>query len=113
MLNDLGESHLFNFHLVICLLKRGKPRVSDKSLFPWGGQFDERQGTYSGEAASLKSEIAKLELVLKPTSVGRDILKRSPHTLPRCPDGIRIHKKAPRAVLLPKHVQGAASAAQL
>lgn len=51
--------------------------VSDKSLYLWVRQAKERQGPGSGEAALLKSEIARLKAELKRTSEERDILKKA------------------------------------
>ena len=51
--------------------------VSDKSLYLWVRQAKELQGAGSGEAALLKSEIARLKAELKRTSEERDILKKA------------------------------------
>ena len=51
--------------------------VSDKSLYLWVRQAKERQGAGSGEAFSLKGEIARLKAELKRTSEERDILKKA------------------------------------
>ena len=51
--------------------------VSDKSLYLWVRQAKELQGAGSGEAAVLKSEIARLKAELKRTSEERDILKKA------------------------------------
>ena len=51
--------------------------VSDKSLYLWVRQAKERQGAGSGDAASLKGEIARLKAELKRTSEERDILKKA------------------------------------
>ncbi|GAB3477617.1 hypothetical protein GCM10011496_34940 [Polaromonas eurypsychrophila] len=55
----------------------GRLGVSDKSLYLWVRQAKERQGAGSGEAALLKSEIARLKAELKRTSEERDILKKA------------------------------------
>jgi transposase len=51
--------------------------VSDKSLYLWVRQAKKLQGAGSGEAALLKSEIARLKAELKRTSEERDILKKA------------------------------------
>ena len=55
----------------------GRLGVSDKSLYLWVRQAKERQGAGSGEAALLKSEIARLKAELKRTSEECDILKKA------------------------------------
>jgi transposase len=51
--------------------------MSDKSLYLWVRQAKEQQGSGSGEAALLRSEIVRLKAELKRTSEERDILKKA------------------------------------
>ena len=51
--------------------------VSDKSPFLWVRQAKELQGIGGGEAALLKSEIARPKAELKRTSEERNILKKA------------------------------------
>ena len=51
--------------------------VSDKSLYLWVRQARERQGAGSGEAASLKSEIARLKAELKRVDALNEVGEKS------------------------------------
>ncbi len=65
--------------------------VSDKRLHLWVPLAQEQQGVGTGENATLEEEVSRLKADLKRANEARDILKRSPRTLPSCQGEVRTH----------------------
>ena len=58
------------------------------------------------DVKALQAEMTKLKAELRRTTEERDILKRPPRTLPKCPSEVRVYQRASPGVPAFEHVPG-------
>ena len=97
-------------HSVVDVAKR--LGVPDNVLYTWVSKFKKADEPESSDIKAMQAEVAKLKAELRRTTEERDILKKKPRTLPKCPGEVRIHGRAPWAVSPQEYVPGAEGAAQ-
>jgi transposase len=61
---------------------------------------------------ALQAEMTKLKVELRRTTKERDILKKPPRTLPKCPSEVRVYQRASQRVQTEHHVPSAKGAPQ-
>lgn len=81
-------------------------------LYSWARKLKEPEVKPIEDVKALQAEMVRLKAELRRTTEERDILKRPPRTLPKCPSEVRVYQRASPGVPAFEHVSGSEGAPQ-